>query len=281
MFGKEYFNHIDILTHSLGEINEKYQNKIKKTDSKSSLIDQLKKLYISIFGIPEIGFQIRSLYFDKILKSNLLKKDLKRILDAGCGIGAYTLLLGKMFEKAKVIGGDIDKYKIQSCKTFGNELNIKNVKFEYLNIAKTNDKGKYDLIVCIDVLEHIHDYKLVLRNFSKLLKSRGCLYIHVPQPNQKRIFSSLKDWHHEDHAHEGIAKNVLENTLKRLGLKIIESKETFGFFGKLAWELNHIMLSKSFVLAVIAFPFLYVLALLDLLLKNKNGLGISVLAKKE
>lgn len=281
MFGREYASYIDILTHSLGEINEKYQNKINSDKKDAGFINNLKKLYISIFGIPEIGFQIRSLYFCKILNSYLLNKNLKKILDAGCGIGIYTLALGRIFEKAKVTGGDIDKRKIQSCKSLSNELGIKNVEFEYLNITKTNDKEKYDLIVCIDVLEHIHDYELVLRNFSKLLKSDGYLYIHVPQPNQKRLFSSLKNWHHEDHAHEGIAKNVLESALKKLGFKIIESKETFGFFGKLAWELNHIMLSKSFVLAGIIFPFIYILALLDLLWKNKNGLGIAVLVKKE
>ncbi len=281
MFGREYANHLDILIHSLGEINEKYQNKIKTDENNLSFINKLKKLYISIFGIPEIGFQIRSLYFEKIIKCYLLKKNPIQILDAGCGIGIYSLLLGRMFTKARVTGGDIDKYKLQSCKAIAKELNIKNVGFEYLNITKTSNKTAYDLAVCIDVLEHIHDYELALRNFSKLLKSKGCLYIHVPQPNQKRIFSSLKNWHHEDHAHEGISKNELENRLKKLGFKIIVSMETFGFFGKLSWELNHIMLSKSFVVAGIIYPLLYVIAKIDLWINNKNDLGIAVLVKKE
>lgn len=279
MFGREYSNHINTLTHSLGEITEKYQNKIKKI-SKNNLTNQLKKLYIAIFGIPEIGFQVRSLYFNKILTSYLLKKDLKRILDAGCGIGSYTLLLGEMFPKAKVIGGDIDNYKIQTCKTLASELNIGNVEFRYLNITKISNSAVYDLAVCIDVLEHIHDYELALNNFSKLLKSGGYLYIHVPQPNQKRIFNSLKDWHHEDHAHEGIAKKELENKLAELEFKIIVSMETFGFFGKLSWELNHIMLSKSFIIGGIIFPLLYVIARIDLWQRNKNGLGVAILLQK-
>lgn len=281
MFGKEYANHLDILTHSLGEINQVYQNKIKKSKNNVGLIDKLKKIYILIFGIPEIGFQVRSLYFEKILKIYLLKKNPKRMLDAGCGIGTYTLLLGKTFEKAKVTGGDIDKYKLQSCKIIAKELNIKNVEFEYLNIAKTSNKPTYDLAVCIDVLEHISRYELALENFSNLLKKGGYLYIHVPQPNQQRIFNSLKDWHHEDHAHEGIIKSKLEEKLKKFGFKIVVSKETFGFFGKLSWELNHLTLSKSFFIAGIIFPLLYVIAKIDLWGNNKNGLGIAVLVKKE
>lgn len=280
MFGKEYSNHLDILIQSFGEINENYQNKIKK-GKKVDLVEKLKKLYISLFGIPEIGFQIRSIYFKKILTSNLLNKNLKKILDMGCGIGSYTLGLGKMFPKTKIIGGDTDKHKLKSCKTIANELNIKNVEFKYLDITKIRGNGIYDFAICIDVLEHIQNYESALKNISKLLKNGGYLYIHIPQPNQKRIFNSLKKWHHADHAYEGIAKNELEHNLKKLGFKIVVVKETFGFFGKLSWEINHIALSKSFVLAGIFFPFLYALALLDLLWKNENGLGIAILSQKK
>ena len=279
MFGREYASHIDTLIHSFGEINEKYQNKIKK-ESKANLIEKLKKFYILVFGIPEIGFQIRSLYFEKILTSYKFNKNFKSILDAGCGIGVYTFFLAKRFKKAKVTGGEIDKQKIQSCRALSDELGIKNANFTYFDIAKKQIMAKYDMIVNIDVLEHIKRYELALENFSNLLRKGGYLYIHVPQPNQKRLFKSLNEWHHEDHAHEGIAKSELENKLKKLGFNIIVSMETFGFFGKLSWELNHIMLSKSFVIAGIIFPLLYVIAKIDLWVNNKNGLGIAILAKK-
>ena len=277
MFGREYAKHLDILLQSFGEINEQYKKKINKDNI---FIERLKILYVLLFGIPEIGFQIRSAYFKKILKLHLTNKNFKKILDAGSGIGAYTLLLGKMFTKAKVIGGDIDKYRLQSCKVIANESNVKNVEFEYLDIAKASNNATNDLIVCIDVLEHIHNYESALKNLSKLLKSGGYLYIHVPQPNQQRIFNSFKTWQHEDHVREGISKLDLENMLKKLGFTIILSKETFGFFGKLAWEINHLMLSRSFVLAGITFPFLFILGKFDLLFKNKDGLGIAILARR-
>jgi len=278
MFGREYANHPDILAHSFGEMNEKYQKKVN-ADSETSF---LKKIYVMLFGIPEIGLQIRSIYFKKILSSNFLNKNLIKILDAGSGIGAHTLLLGKMFPKAKITGGDIDKYKLKSCQMIVKELELNNVEFEYLNITKINNKDNYyDLVVNIDVLEHINNYEQVLKNFFKILKNNGYLYIHVPQPNQRRIFGSFKKWKHEDHVHEGIAKISLKNSLKKLGFKIIVSKNTFGFFGKLAWEINHITLSKSFIFAGIVFPLLYVISKIDLWQKNKNGLGLVILAKKE
>jgi 2-polyprenyl-3-methyl-5-hydroxy-6-metoxy-1,4-benzoquinol methylase len=138
----------------------------------------------------------------------------------------------------------------------------------------------YNLIVNIDVLEHIVDYKTVIKNFYRLLKIGGYIYIHTPQPNQKRIFKQFEKWHHEDHVREGFTPEELRIELKRLGFRIIEMKETFGFFGKLAWELNHFTLKKSFVLAGLFFPFFYCLAEIDLLFNNKGGLGTAILAKK-
>ena len=277
MFGREYANHLDILIASFGEINNRYQKKTKT----NSNISFLKKIYIMLFGVPEIGFQIRSIYFKKILADNLLNKNLKRILDSGCGIGAYTFLLGKTFPKAMITGGDIDKYKLKSCQTMAKELGLKNVEFDYLNITKINNKENYyDLVVNIDVLEHIGNYELALRNFFRVLHRNGYLYIHVPQPNQKRIFNSFKKWHHEDHIREGITRKDLENLLEKLGFKIIVAQETFGLFGKFAWEINHLLLSNNFILAGIIFPLLYPLGILDTFCKNKGGLGIAVLVQK-
>lgn len=280
MFGKEYANHLDILNLSFKQMNDRYQKKAE-SNNKNSLVQKLKKLYVLVFGIPEIGFQIRSMYFKKILTSYLLNNKLTKILDAGSGIGAYTFWLGKKFTKAKVVGGEIDKNKLYSCRAMTSELHANNVTFVKFDITKIQRKAAYDLIVCIDVLEHIKDYNLVLKNFLHLLRNDGYLFIHVPQPNQKRIFRSLTTWHHENHIHDGIAQSKLENVLNKLGFRIVVSKETHGFFGKLAWELNHLTLSKSFFIASLIYPLLYIIAMVDFLFGNKNGLGIAILAKKE
>lgn len=277
MFGKEYAKNLDILLQSFGEINEEYKKKIKKD---SLPIEKLKQLYIFIFGIPEIGFQVRSAYFEKIMTYYLSNKNFKKILDAGCGIGMYSFLLAKTFPKTIITGIDIDKNKLKSCKNIARELKIENIEFANENVLKL-PRVNYDLIVNIDVLEHVKNYELALKNFYSALNKTGYLYIHAPQPNQKRIFASFKTWHHEDHVREGIKKLDLENTLKQLGFVTIFSEETFGFFGKLSWELNHLMLSKNFILAGITFPFLLLVTKLDLIMKTKNGLGIAILAKKK
>lgn len=279
MFGRQYTQHVDLLMHSFGQMNKDYLHKSNE-EERITFIEKLKKLYILLFGIPEIGFQIRSIYFEKLLSAYIRDKKLTNILDAGSGIGAYTFLLGEMFPNARVTGSDIDMYKLKASRLLTKKLQTKNIKFIQLDITKNHKQAQYDFIITIDVLEHVKNYDRALINFFRLLKKRGYLYIHVPQPHQKRIFSSLRQWHHEDHVREGIDKKILENKLKQMGFNIIASRESFGFFGKLAWELNHIMLAKSFLLAGITFPFLYILAIFDQLWPNKNGLGIAVIAKK-
>lgn len=281
MFGKEFANHINILTQSFQEMNDIYKKKLDAEKKSSSLLYRLKKYYILLFGIPEIGFQIRSIYFKKVISSFIPIENLKKVLDAGSGIGAYTFWLARKFAKARVVGGDIDKSKLKTSELIKRHIQQENLSFMYFDVTRGQNKSRYDLITAIDVLEHIKNYKLALRNFYTLLHKNGYLYIHVPQPNQQRIFTSLKTWHHQDHVHDGIDKQTLENILEEIGFKIIVAQETFGLFGKFAWEINHLLLSNNFILAGIAFPLLYPLAILDAVYKNKNGLGIAVLAQKK
>ena len=281
MIGSEYSRHPEILIDSFKEMNHEYSQKVKKPKNEG-FITLLQKIYIQIFGIPEVGFLIRSLYFKKIILEKVKIGRVKNVLDAGSGIGTYSFWLRKMFPKARIVGEEIDKNKINFSKKFAKELRFSGIDFYYRDISKDyNNKQKYDLIVNVDVLEHIKDYRKVLKIFYKQLSSKGFLYIHTPQPNQERIFSQLKKWHHEDHVREGFMVKELIKELVDFKFKVIVVKQTFGFFGKLAWEINHILLEKSFVLAGLFYPLLIVLSVIDTMVDNKKGLGIAILAQKK
>lgn len=280
MIGSEYSRHPEILIDSFREMKHEYRQKAKKTKNEG-FITLLQKIYIQIFGIPEVGFLIRSLYFKKIIPKKVKIGRVKNVLDAGSGIGTYSFWLCKMFPKARIVGEEIDRDKINFSKKFAKELGFSRIDFYYRDISRVcNNRQKYDLIVNVDVLEHIEDYRKVLKNFYKQLSSKGFLYIHTPQPNQERIFSQLKKWHHEDHVREGFVTKELIRELTDFKFKLVEVKHTFGFFGKLAWEINHILLEKSFILAGLFYPLLIVLSVIDTMVNNKKGLGIAILAQK-
>ena len=276
MFGSEFSDYPEALIQSLIGMNANYQR-----NTPHQLTRILQKLFVRIFGIPEIGFQIRSMYFQKALK-NLTKLHPNNLLDVGSGIGAYVLYLAKRYPLSEVDGWEIDRAKIRFSQQFLKNQRISNATISFADITKSRKiTRKYDFILSIDVLEHIREYETVVENFFHLLKPDGYLYIHVPHEKQKRYFSRFNHWSHEGHVRVGFNLSDLKKTLTNTGFTVVSAEFTFGKFGSLAWEINHLLLSRSLLLAGIIYPLVYVLAVLDLQVFNRTGLGIALLARKE
>jgi 2-polyprenyl-3-methyl-5-hydroxy-6-metoxy-1,4-benzoquinol methylase len=280
MFGTDFALYPEILLNSLKKTNESYATHYAIFQF-SPILKFLFKIYIFLFGIPEIGFQLRALYFLKNLKG-IKNFHPQKILDAGSGIGFYTFTLRKLYPQAQIVGVDVDEKKLEFCKKYTSQQNFRNIQFAKKDISKTGDfKNKYDLIVNIDVLEHIKDYKAVLENFYHWLEVDGYLYLHVPQVNQKRIFKRFfANWQHKEHECEGFHPKKLKEELEELGFRKVQYSNCFGFWGSLAWELNHITLSRSLFLAGLIFPPLYLLAKLDIFWPQEQGLTFLLVANK-
>lgn len=280
MIGSIYSKHPEILLHSLSQMNDGYSGATAR--SKRGLFVFIERLYIRIFGIPEIGFQVRSMHFQNALRRMFRKEAPKHILDVGSGIGSYVFELSRMFPSSHVDGWEIDRQKLAFTQKFSKEIQAENVTFIYGDITnKPSIVSRYDVIINIDVLEHITDYKKAIAHMHLLLKPGGYLYIHTPQIDQKRFFGFFDSWEHEDHVREGFNPDVFSKDLKKLGFDKVELSHSFGWFGSLAWELNHLFLSKSFVVAGLLYPLLFLISRLDGQTKNKRGLCISVIARKK
>jgi len=278
MLGRIYASYPEVLVESFAGMTDEYGEKGAKGQM-GGMLKQVLAFYIRCFGIPEMGFQIRGMYFEEMRRE--IKRKVRRVLDAGSGIGFYALYMGEIYPEAQVVGGDIDRRKLAWCRKVATKLERGNVEFEKWDLTKgRRAKEKFDLIVNIDVLEHIKNCEKVLGNFYRWLLPEGYLFLHVPQPNQRRIFRGSRQWKHKDHVREGIGREKLEEDLRKAGFEIVEMRNTHGFWGSLAWELNHMALGKSLILAGVSFPFLYLLAKLDLAGKNKWGLCTAVLARK-
>ncbi len=278
MFGSLYADYPELLLSSFGEMNKSYL-KVSRIPKKS-VMQLLESWYLRIWGVPEIGFQVRTLHFLKTIKRIPLDNS-PQLLDAGSGIGCYVLELARRYPEGKVTGWDLDKYKIRASQKIAQEKHLFNARFVLHDLLQSaQEKNKFDFIFNIDVLEHITSYKKVLKTFFALLKSGGYLYIHTPQTKQKRFFKHFRKWSHEDHVREGFVPSKLTKDLEAIGFQVIDHWNTFGTFGSLAWELNHLCLTKSFVLAGLTFPFLYLPALIDRAIINRVGLAAGYLVKK-
>ena len=103
---------------------------------------------------------------------NLPLKDLK-ILDIGCGGGLVSEPMSRL--GANVTGIDASSKNIKIASLHAEKNNLKIV---YLNKAPEDiqDNTKFDIILNLEVVEHVDDVDLYLKSCSKLLKKDGIMF---------------------------------------------------------------------------------------------------------
>ena len=154
--------------------------------------------------------------------AGLIKGD---ILEVGCGIGNFTKSLTKY---GKVTAIDINNdYLEQAKKKVAGKAQI-----GFGDIEKGNYffKGKvFDTIVCINVLEHIKDDVMALKNIYKLLKPNGTLILHVPA--HPFLYGSIDGSIGHFRRYE---KEKLVDSIRRSGFEIDKIKR-LNFIGAVGW----------------------------------------------
>lgn len=105
---------------------------------------------------------------DSPYKAKLVSKAISRnkiqfttCADVGCGAGLVTELLAKEFPTSTFEGLDLSNDAEEFWKT---RLPLNNLSFKNENILDSKDR--FDLVVCLDVFEHVEDYFGFLRKLS-------------------------------------------------------------------------------------------------------------------
>ena len=100
------------------------------------------------------------------------------VLEAGCGIGAQTIILSKKSPQAKFTSVDISEQSLLQAEKSIREQNILNVKFHRENIMKMSfDDGAFDHIFICFVLEHLEKPEEALLELKRVLKPKGSITI--------------------------------------------------------------------------------------------------------
>ena len=129
---------------------------------------------------------LRIQYIKKMISKNSSKNLSKiDILDIGCGGGLICEPLARI--GANVTGIDFVSENIASAIQHSKESNLK-IKYIHKDIENIKFKSKYDLIIILEVLEHLDNWKKLLSNISKNLKPKGKLIISTINRN---LFSKI------------------------------------------------------------------------------------------
>lgn len=183
------------------KISKKY---LRETYTKNYLIQKHKNW----MNNPNIKFY-------KKIENVILKNNIEKILDLGCGKGLLLKFLIKRNPSLKLTGVDLFKHKKN-----------KNINFVNKDIFKFKTKKKFSMIISIMVIEHIKKIKPFIGLINKLLKSNAFCIINTINTNSflykishllylfnfKTPFLRLYDPHHLNHfSNKSLKKVFLQN----------------------------------------------------------------------
>ncbi len=96
-----------------------------------------------------------------------------KILDIGCGGGLISEPITRL--GAEVTGIDASAKNIEIAKLHAKKNNLK---INYLNTEpeKLNLKNEFDIILNLEVVEHVENLNLYLKSCQKLLKPKGLMF---------------------------------------------------------------------------------------------------------
>lgn len=109
-------------------------------------------------------------YICSKIREHLGSEDISgtKILDVGCGGGIVSIPLARL--GAEVTGVDAGQENIEVAKQ---NAVLKGVDIEFLSSDISTLKAKYDVILCLEVVEHIDNLEAFIRDISGLLKPKG------------------------------------------------------------------------------------------------------------
>lgn len=232
---------------------------------------------------------LRSWYIKRgIHRLPLQKNDKLNLLDAGSGFGNYTHYLCKYFPNAKVLGLEIEEEHVKDAIRFAKEINEECLTFKQADITQMDYQDTFDLILSVDVLEHIQEDEDLIRRFHTALKKGG--HFLASTPSVYRKYDDDSEFV-EEHCRDGYSIEDMEGKCKRAGFDEVHICFGYGFWGDLYWRLgirNTMKIVGQGVVGkmiapiyfVLVFPFMLLFMTLDYIVPNKLGTGMIVHAIK-
>lgn len=214
------------------------------------------------------------------------------ILDAGSGFGQYSYYLSKK-KNRQITGIDVKEEQVADCNSFFKKAGKTNAKFFTDDLTKYSEPNHFDLIISVDVMEHIEDDVQVFKNFFISLKKQGMLLISTPSDQGgSDVHNHINESFIDEHVRDGYNIDEIQEKLKSEGFNKIKAKYNYGCPGKISWKLSMkypikiLNVSKIFFIILpfyylVIFPFCLILNYFDLIINHKSGTGLLVKAWKE
>jgi|LGVF01.1.fsa_nt_gb 2-polyprenyl-3-methyl-5-hydroxy-6-metoxy-1,4-benzoquinol methylase len=150
----------------------------------------------------------------------------RKILDVGCGVGIMSTLIYSKKKPKKIVAFDSNERAIKLAKQSALGNNI-----EYLYIPKERKwpDGKFDIVVCIDVIHHVEVKQQVvfIENLIKKLNPNGILILKEmsSKPLLQSFLNRLHDLVFARQFINYIQPDTIAGVMASKGLKLVKTEK--------------------------------------------------------
>lgn len=191
---KKFIKHIlskfDIEVYRISKVSTLQNSHSEDPLEHNSL--EWKERTITIEGIKNYLSPGRIDFYNKVLEfcvENGVVFDNADILDAGCSIGYQLETIGKRYLPRSLTGYEWSKKTIEIARKLSPSPN-----YVLFDILKDKNNKEFDVVLCIQVLEHLLDPEAALSNLLSMTKGGGFICITVPDGRKDTFYGHIFFW---------------------------------------------------------------------------------------
>lgn len=202
-----------------------------------------KSFLVKHFGFFATLFHSDTMVFDRwrwLRRRLMITKDHEKLMDAGCGSGAFTIYAGKLGYDAYGLSWDERNQQIATERAKYCRVD-KNTKFIIADLRKLDEQvnfhGQCDVVISFENIEHIIDDVKLIKNIAACIKPGGKLLLTTPNfyfrslgVSDRVSFKRVEE--DGGHVRRGYSSIMLKELCDLSGLKCEEISYCSGFLSQ-------------------------------------------------
>ena len=154
-----------------------------------------------------------------------------KILDIGCGVGAFLQAAPEGFE---TFGQDVNNFCVEYCNSIG------------LRATCDLPEEEFDVVTMFDSLEHFSSFDDIVAYIRRCLSANGHLVLGVPNFRHD-LLEDIKEWRHyrpDEHVF-GISETAVHRLCDKFGFEFLESNDDESKVRQPAGNISTYVLQKK------------------------------------